>query len=125
MSANFDPSHLIRMGIDPLRFLEEFIDSVYHVHGKDTEILAETCTNTATSNRPPSSNASPTAPKAGAIRFRGTVSSAGVKVCAFWPRAATAAVSPSNSKIPTSTAQRRRKGRASFTAHVFGRLLTG
>ncbi len=41
MSANFDPSHLIRMGIDPLRFLEEFIDSVHHVHGKDTEILAE------------------------------------------------------------------------------------
>ena len=41
MSLNYDPSHLIRMGIDPLRFLEEFIDRVQHVHGKDTEILAE------------------------------------------------------------------------------------
>ena len=41
MSLNYDPSHLIRMGIDPLRFLEEFIDRVHHVHGKDTEILAE------------------------------------------------------------------------------------
>ena len=41
MSLNYDPSHLIRMGVDPLRFLEEFIDRVHHVHGKDTEILAE------------------------------------------------------------------------------------
>ena len=41
MSVNYDPSHLIRMGIDPLRFLTEFIDRVHHVHGKDTEILAE------------------------------------------------------------------------------------
>ncbi|RME58451.1 MAG: sugar phosphate isomerase/epimerase, partial [Caldilineae bacterium] len=41
MGINFDPSHLIRMGIDPLRFLNEFVDRVYHVHGKDTEILDE------------------------------------------------------------------------------------
>ncbi len=41
MSVNYDPSHLIRMGIDPLRFLTEFVDRVRHVHGKDTEILAD------------------------------------------------------------------------------------
>ncbi len=41
MSVNFDPSHLIRMGIAPLRFLQEFVERVHHVHGKDTEILAE------------------------------------------------------------------------------------
>lgn len=41
MGINFDPSHLIRMGIDPLRFLREFADRVYHVHGKDTELNAE------------------------------------------------------------------------------------
>jgi len=41
MGINYDPSHLIRMGIDPLRFLREFIDRVSHVHGKDTELLAE------------------------------------------------------------------------------------
>jgi sugar phosphate isomerase/epimerase len=41
MGVNYDPSHLIRMGIDYLRFLREFGDRVYHVHGKDTEILAE------------------------------------------------------------------------------------
>ncbi len=41
IGINYDPSHLIRMGIDPVRFLEEFVDRVYHVHGKDTEIMAE------------------------------------------------------------------------------------
>jgi sugar phosphate isomerase/epimerase len=41
MGINYDPSHLIRMGIDHLRFLREFVDRVYHVHGKDTEILTE------------------------------------------------------------------------------------
>jgi len=41
MGLNYDPSHLIRMGIDPLRFLGEFAGRVGHVHGKDTEILSE------------------------------------------------------------------------------------
>lgn len=38
---NYDPSHLVRMGIDPVRFLKEFVGQVYHVHGKDTLIDAE------------------------------------------------------------------------------------
>lgn len=41
MGVNYDPSHLLRMGINPIRFLKEFIGRVYHVHGKDTEILAD------------------------------------------------------------------------------------
>jgi sugar phosphate isomerase/epimerase len=41
MGINYDPSHLIRMNIDPLRFLREFVDRVYHMHGKDTELLTE------------------------------------------------------------------------------------
>lgn len=41
LGINFDPSHLIRMGIDPVRFLEEFTPHVYHAHAKDTEILEE------------------------------------------------------------------------------------
>lgn len=41
MGVNYDPSHLIRMGIDPLRFLKEFVGRVYHVHGKDTELFAD------------------------------------------------------------------------------------
>ena len=41
MGINFDPSHLIRQGIDPIRFLREFGERVRHVHGKDTELLPE------------------------------------------------------------------------------------
>lgn len=41
MGVNFDPSHLIRMGIDPLRFLREFVGRVGHVHGKDTSLFTE------------------------------------------------------------------------------------
>lgn len=41
MGINYDPSHLMRMGIDYLRFLGEFGDRAYHVHGKDTELLAD------------------------------------------------------------------------------------
>jgi sugar phosphate isomerase/epimerase len=36
---NFDASHLVRMGIDYIRFLNEFATKVVHVHGKDTELL--------------------------------------------------------------------------------------
>lgn len=41
VGINFDPSHLIRMGIDPVRFVGEFGDRIYHVHGKDTELSSE------------------------------------------------------------------------------------
>ncbi len=39
MGINYDPSHLIRMHIDYLRFLDEFGSRVFHTHGKDTEVL--------------------------------------------------------------------------------------
>ncbi|MGD0460892.1 MAG: sugar phosphate isomerase/epimerase [Tepidisphaeraceae bacterium] len=38
---NYDPSHLIRMGIDPVRFLREFAARIGHVHAKDTLIMEE------------------------------------------------------------------------------------
>jgi sugar phosphate isomerase/epimerase len=41
MGVNYDPSHLIRMGIDPMRFLREFVDHVFHVHGKDCYLIQE------------------------------------------------------------------------------------
>ncbi len=41
MGINYDPSHLIRMGIDHIRFLDEFVGRVYHIHGKDTELPSE------------------------------------------------------------------------------------
>jgi len=41
LGLNYDPSHLVRLGIDYLRVLEEFKDRIYHVHGKDTALLTE------------------------------------------------------------------------------------
>lgn len=41
LGINYDPSHLIRVGIDPLRFAREFASRVYHVHAKDTQLLDE------------------------------------------------------------------------------------
>ncbi|MBS0478122.1 MAG: sugar phosphate isomerase/epimerase [Proteobacteria bacterium] len=45
---NYDPSHLIHMGIDPLRFVKEFAPHVVHMHGKDTFIDAERLYNIGT-----------------------------------------------------------------------------
>jgi len=41
LGVNFDPSHLIRMGIDHVRFIDEFAPYVGHVHGKDTEVFGD------------------------------------------------------------------------------------
>ncbi len=41
MAINYDPSHLIRLGVDHVRFLKEFAGHVVHVHGKDTELFPE------------------------------------------------------------------------------------
>ncbi|HEX8522551.1 MAG TPA: sugar phosphate isomerase/epimerase [Tepidisphaeraceae bacterium] len=38
---NYDPSHLIRLEIDHIRFLKEFAPHVKHVHGKDTDVNEE------------------------------------------------------------------------------------
>jgi len=32
---NFDPSHLLWQGVDPVKFIEAFPDRIYHVHMKD------------------------------------------------------------------------------------------
>jgi sugar phosphate isomerase/epimerase len=41
LGMNYDPSHLVRLGIDYLRVLDEFKDRVFHCHGKDTALLSE------------------------------------------------------------------------------------
>ncbi|MES2465295.1 MAG: sugar phosphate isomerase/epimerase family protein [Armatimonadota bacterium] len=38
---NFDPSHMVRVGVDYKRALTEFASRVIHVHGKDTAMDAE------------------------------------------------------------------------------------
>jgi len=41
IGINYDPSHLIRLGVDPMRFLRDYVKKVHHVHAKDTEMLPE------------------------------------------------------------------------------------
>jgi sugar phosphate isomerase/epimerase len=41
IGLNYDPSHLIRLGVDHVRFLREFAPHVHHVHAKDTELMSE------------------------------------------------------------------------------------
>lgn len=40
VGANFDPSHLMWMGADPIAAIEALGDAIYHVHAKDTKIEA-------------------------------------------------------------------------------------
>ncbi|MGH3904939.1 MAG: sugar phosphate isomerase/epimerase family protein [Pseudonocardiaceae bacterium] len=38
---NYDPSHLVWLGIDPVRVLREHVDRVLHVQAKDTQVDAD------------------------------------------------------------------------------------
>ena len=38
LGLNFDPSHLVWQGIDPVLFLRGFRDRIYHVHMKDVKV---------------------------------------------------------------------------------------
>lgn len=38
---NFDPSHLVWQGIDPVVFIKKFGDRIYHMHAKDAELVKE------------------------------------------------------------------------------------
>lgn len=38
LGANFDPSHLIWQGMDPVKVINELGDAIFHVHAKDTRI---------------------------------------------------------------------------------------
>jgi sugar phosphate isomerase/epimerase len=44
--VNFDPSHFVWQGIDPVVFIKKFGDRIYHAHAKDAELVKE---NVATS----------------------------------------------------------------------------
>jgi sugar phosphate isomerase/epimerase len=38
---NFDPSHLVWQGLDPVKFLYKFSDRIYHVHVKDSDVFPD------------------------------------------------------------------------------------
>ncbi len=41
LGLNFDPSHLVWQGLDPVVFLREFADRIYHVHMKDAQVVLD------------------------------------------------------------------------------------
>lgn len=52
LCINYDPSHLVRLGIDHIRFLREFAERIAHVHAKDCAILDENVYLFGRSQRP-------------------------------------------------------------------------
>ncbi len=38
LGLNFDPSHLVWLGVDYLDAAQEYVDRIFHVHAKDTEV---------------------------------------------------------------------------------------
>lgn len=38
---NFDPSHLLWQGVDPVKFIKEFPDRIYHTHMKDAIVTLD------------------------------------------------------------------------------------
>jgi sugar phosphate isomerase/epimerase len=74
VGINYDPSHLIRMSIDPLRFAREFGDRVFHAHGKDTEFLTENLYEYGSEQRPTFAKRIPF----GALHWRYTIPGHGV-----------------------------------------------
>ena len=39
LGLNYDPSHLVWLGVDYLDAAQEYADRIFHVHAKDTEVL--------------------------------------------------------------------------------------
>jgi sugar phosphate isomerase/epimerase len=49
---NFDPSHLIWQGVDPVEFIRAFPDRIYHVHMKDASVTLNGKSGILTSHLP-------------------------------------------------------------------------
>lgn len=49
---NFDPSHLIWQGVDPVEFIRHFPDRIYHVHMKDSSVTLNGRTGILSSHLP-------------------------------------------------------------------------
>ena len=49
---NFDPSHLIWQGVDPVEFIRHFPDRIYHVHMKDASVTLNGRTGILASHLP-------------------------------------------------------------------------
>lgn len=47
VGANFDPSHLMWMGADPIAAIDALGSAIYHTHAKDTFLNKPVCANTS------------------------------------------------------------------------------
>ncbi len=52
LGINFDPSHLLRQGIDLRRFIDEFAPRLLHAHAKDTALLPDRAYDLGTEQPP-------------------------------------------------------------------------
>lgn len=52
VGANFDPSHLVWMGADPIAAIEALGPAIYHVHAKDTRIERSASINSRIETKP-------------------------------------------------------------------------
>jgi sugar phosphate isomerase/epimerase len=57
VGANYDPSHLMWMGADPIAAIAALGDAIYHVHAKDTRLEQERTALTSRIETLPSSQA--------------------------------------------------------------------
>jgi sugar phosphate isomerase/epimerase len=57
VGANYDPSHLMWMGADPIAAIDALDDAIYHVHAKDTRLEAERMALTSRLETRPNSEA--------------------------------------------------------------------
>lgn len=52
VGANFDPSHLMWMGADPIAAIEALGETIFHVHAKDTKIERVAAVNSRIETQP-------------------------------------------------------------------------
>ena len=55
VGANYDPSHLMWMGADPIAAIDALGDAIYHVHAKDTRIEPTVAVRSRLETAPPAS----------------------------------------------------------------------
>jgi sugar phosphate isomerase/epimerase len=113
VGVNYDPSHLIRLGIDPLVFLGEYITKIFHIHAKDTELLTDRQYLLGTEQPPTFAPAIRLAGRTGATPSPATGACDGPPRSTCSRTSATTGASAWNSKTQTSTAAKQARNAAS------------
>ena len=102
---NYDPSHLVWMGIDPVEAVRPYVDRVAHAQAKDIQVFPERRTRYGWPGRP-SSARTPGTSAGGATASPASARSTGAPSSTPSTRAATTESSPSSTKTPSGVAPR-------------------